>query len=123
VKRVTYHVGGYVSGAAHQNISEEWDSVANTFTTWDVLGNQTLQRPLTAGEQSQFADELAADNRNENKKAVNEKAQQALTANAAYLAIPAPTAAEVRSQTELLTKEVNGLIRLLINRLDDISDT
>jgi hypothetical protein len=58
-----------------------------------------------------------------NGTALRTKAQQALAANATYLAIPAPTATEVRSQTELLTKEVNGLIRLLLGQLDDISDT
>ena len=58
-----------------------------------------------------------------NRDGILTKARQALVANAAYLAIPAPTAAEVRTQTELLTREVNGLIRLLLNQLDDISDT
>jgi hypothetical protein len=58
-----------------------------------------------------------------NASTLHTKASQALTANAAYLAIPAPTATEVRTQTERLTREVNGLIRLLLNQLDDISGT
>ncbi len=51
------------------------------------------------------------------------KAQAALAANAAFLALPSPTAAQVRDQTILLTKEATTLIRLATNLLDSTSGT
>lgn len=65
---------------------------------------------------------------------LNAKATQALTTNAAFLALPdlpaSPTNAQVvaavRSlidQGRALTRQNNALIRLLLGALDDISDT
>ena len=106
---------------------EVWDDTTSTYTVYDGSGNVVSTRPYTPAELQTVADDLAAAtlaaSRSVNAESITTKAQQALTANAAYLAIPAPTAAEVRTQTERLTREVSGLIRLLLNQLDDISDT
>jgi len=52
------------------------------------------------------------------------KAQAALTANATFLALgAAPTAAQVRDQVILATKELNALIRLATNLLDSTKGT
>lgn len=58
-----------------------------------------------------------------NELALRDKAQQALTANAAYLAVASPTAAQNTAQIQRLTRECNALIRLLIGRLDDTAGT
>lgn len=58
-----------------------------------------------------------------NRDSVFAKARTALTANATFLAIASPSAAQVAAQVKLLTRESNGLIRSLLNQFDDVSDT
>ena len=58
-----------------------------------------------------------------NERSVRDKARLALTANATYLALANPTAAQNTAQIKKLTRECSGLIRLLLNQLDDVSDT
>lgn len=59
-----------------------------------------------------------------NQQAVRDKAHAALAANAAFLAIASPTNAQAVAQVQLLTREVNAIIRLLVTQqFDDVSDT
>lgn len=51
------------------------------------------------------------------------RAQQALTVNANYLAIPSPNAAQVSAQVTALTKECTALIRIAVNALDSTAGT
>ena len=51
------------------------------------------------------------------------KAQTALTNNAAFLAIANPSAAQNAAQAKALTRQVNAVIRILLNQLADVSDT
>jgi hypothetical protein len=59
----------------------------------------------------------------ESGREIRDRARLALTANATYLAIANPNAAESTAQVKRLTRECNGLIRLLLAELQDVSDT
>lgn len=63
------------------------------------------------------------DNDLANQATLRDRANQALAANAAYLALGTPTNAQVAAQVTRLTRETNAVIRLLVGALDDISDT
>lgn len=58
-----------------------------------------------------------------NKVTVQSRAQAALTANAAFLALASPTNAQMLAQVQRLTRECNALIRLSQGLVADISDT
>ena len=53
-----------------------------------------------------------------NLEAIQTKARQALTANATYLGLASPTNAQNVAQIARLTRECNGIIRLLLGALD-----
>ena len=58
-----------------------------------------------------------------NAEAIRAKAKQALAANAAFLALASPSAAQNAAQIKLLTREVNALLRLALSEFADTSDT
>lgn len=57
---------------------------------------------------------LAAGLASSNTDVLVSKARAAITANANYLAIPAPSNAQVVAQVERLTRECSALIRILV---------
>lgn len=58
-----------------------------------------------------------------NQAALQQRAQAALTNNVTYLAIPSPTNAQAVTQVSALTRQVDGIIRLLLNQFDTITGT
>jgi hypothetical protein len=123
MKRTTYYQGGYQPAAPAQNRSEEWDDAAATYTAWTPAGVQTVQRALTPGEVAQAAAAAAATVTDANTATVRARAQAALTANATFLALSAPTTAQTLAQVQRLTRQTNATIRLLLGLLADITDT
>lgn len=54
---------------------------------------------------------------------LQQRATNALAANATFLALAAPSTAQAVAQVGLLTRECNGLIRLLLGALDSTAGT
>ena len=53
-----------------------------------------------------------------NEATLRDRADQALAVNRAFLAISAPTNAQTVAQVKALTRQQNGIIRLLLRKLD-----
>lgn len=58
-----------------------------------------------------------------NADLIRQKALAALATNATFLALANPTAAQNGAQAKALTRQVNGIIRILLGALSDMSDT
>lgn len=94
-----------------------WDGV----TQWAVPAGRQAMLEVTAlsGSYAYPAQPIA----DQNAATLRTRANNALAANATYQAISAPTNPQVVAQVLLLTKECNGIIRLLLSQLDDITGT
>lgn len=58
-----------------------------------------------------------------NLNTLTTRAQTALTNNATYLAIASPTTAQAITQVAALTRQVDGVIRLLLQQFASIADS
>lgn len=125
---ISWHPGDVLSGVT-QHMAERWSDGAQQtdapagYTAWDAAGNQTASRALTAEEAARLAAQSASITADNNRQTLQQRAQAALAANATYLAIASPTAAQVAAQTGRNTRAISGVIRLLLGQLDDTSGT
>jgi hypothetical protein len=81
--------------------------------TWDTATRGVIPTPG-------WIDPAIAD---ANGATIRDRADAALDGNATYLAIATPTNAQVVAQVRSITNQLNGLIRLQLGDLADISDT
>lgn len=82
-------------------------------------GNPLIkQRDLTAEEAQRLADADAANAAANNGRTIREQAQAALDNNRTFLALTNPTNAQNAAQVKALTRQVNGIIRLVLGKLD-----
>jgi hypothetical protein len=74
-----------------------------TYENGQLVDSQTVAKPV-----EQF-----------NRESIEENALAALADNKAYIDLASPTTAQAGVQIKALTRQMNGLIRLLLDRLDD----
>lgn len=104
----------YVDGV----LRERWDDGTRTHTRFDAGGKQTSVRPYSPGEVESLTAAAARQVPIDNRATIEAQAATALAANKAFVAIAAPTNAQNAAQIKALTRQSNGIIRLLLNRLD-----
>lgn len=99
------------------------DATTGLFSTWDGTGLVTSTRPLTGAELAAVQAADAKDVADANGRDLTAKARAALDANATYLGLLTPTAAQTTAQVQRLTRECSAVIRLLLGALDTTSGT
>jgi hypothetical protein len=106
----------------HQTVQDgvvrrEWDTDTRTYTERDEAGEVVETRAFTPVE-SVWADAmLVEETAEQNGSTLRSRADQALAANQAFLA-SSRTNAQSLAQVTALTRQMNGVIRLLLGRLD-----
>jgi len=67
------------------------------------------------------ADDLTARTAEANSTTIRTQAEAAMAGNRTFLAIASPTQAQTLAQVKALTRQSQGLIRLALNKFDDIT--
>lgn len=110
----------YIDAAPAHNAAEVYDTTAGLHTSYGRDGTVTATVPISQLEDLVFVARPASPS---TSAPLVTKAQAALAANAAYLALAAPTQAQAAVQVKLLTREINAVIRLVLARGDTAGDT
>lgn len=93
---------------------------AGYFAVRDCGGSLTFfDGPLTQAQVAAIAPCPADANRD----TLRTRAAAALATNATFLAIVSPTQGQAVAQVQALTRQVDGIIRLLLDQTDTISDS
>ena len=94
------------------------DSVTQVAALFNDKGVQTGTRALTAAEVALLAQDNVQAAAFANKATLTTRGLTALDANKTFLAIASPTNAQVSAQVRALTQQMNGVIRLVLNKMD-----
>ena len=79
------------------------DDLDEQYSSAGLVGSQPVQRDVT--EES-------------SRRTIHAQAATSLDGNRAFLALTSPTAAQNAAQVKALTRQMNGVIRLVLGQLD-----
>ncbi len=115
----------YTSVIENGVIVRQWDDPSRTFTARDSLTGAvtTPARAYTAAENTAADKRATAQTSATNVATIRQRASNSLANNATFLAIAAPTLADITVQVQSLTRECNQVIRLALGQLDTTTGT
>src|SRR5690242_1024063 len=100
---------------------ERW---TNEGTAGYYTGNPlTKQRDLTTQEAADLAAMDTGNTQTANRVSLESKAASAVASNITYINLASPTTAQTTAQVKALSRQVNALIKLVLNQLDDTTGT
>ena len=79
--------------------------------------------PTQAGSTREIITTWKVETEGTRRASLDVKAAQALVTNQAFLALSPPTNAQILAQVRALTRQTNGLLRILLNAYGDVNDT
>ena len=101
---------------------QQWDDGTSTYTEYDgTTGAQTLTRAYVAAETNAATQRTNALTARANYSTILSRMQTAISNNQTYLAIASPTNAQVVSQVAALTRQNDGIMKVLANLLGDLN--
>lgn len=109
-----YYIGGLIASAPAQNRSEQWDSVASTYTAWSQAGTVTTTRALTTAEAAALAAQDATNTSLANTTTIQTALTNHLTQIEAWITANPNGAAFTAAQNLFLARSLAGLCRLLL---------
>lgn len=110
-------------GAAFLDINEVRESGTQIAVYLDSTPNGSKRTAWTNDLAAYVVSSPTAADLANNAAALRDKAVQALTANATYLANQTPTNNQTVLQVQALTKQINGVIRQMLGLFDSTSGT
>lgn len=86
-------------------------------TTYEADAKATLK--LTA-ERAMSDEEVATLTAAENERTIDDRVRKALEVNKTFLALASPTNAQTLAQVKALTRQVSGIIRILVREFGEV---
>jgi hypothetical protein len=95
-----------------------WDDATRTYHEYDEVAVETLARPYTAAENADADARALAATRQANLQKIYTAMGNARTNNTTFLGIASPANAQVVAQVQALTRQNNGIMRVIYGLLN-----
>ena len=96
-----------------------WDDATRTYREYDAAGVQTISRAYTTQENADADARATAATRASNLQKIYTAMSNARANNTTFLGIASPTNAQVVAQVQALTRQNNGIMRVVYGLLNN----